>query len=169
MSPTTPPTVIESLQLKITPQNNTSLPSPWLAGPCRINFGSRLWKARVEEGDKLCSHETRWCRERHRYSFLLSTYEGKQCLYSLQIISTYCEHSAKKNSLCTLLGIFWKTIKKDSFRKSCKAMEILPTTKWMAVVKQELIFFDKNFWFDNPACFPLQRTFWECGVNQTTF
>lgn len=33
-------------------------------------------------------------------------------------------------------------------------MEILPTTKRMAVVKQELIFFDKNLWFDNPACFP---------------
>lgn len=46
----------------------------------------------------------------------------------------------KKNSLGALISIFWKTIKKDSFTKSCKGMEILPTTKWMAVVKQELIF-----------------------------
>ena len=102
ISPTTPPTVIDSLQLKITP-HCPLLGWLVLAGSVLAHvYEKQEWRTGTN-----CVHMKHGDEGREfRYSSLPSIFEGKQCLYSLQIISRSCEHSMKKNSLSTLLSIF---------------------------------------------------------------
>lgn len=87
-----PSTVIDSLQLKITPHYSLLGLLIFVVSALAHVYEKQVWRKRKDD-----VHMKHSCEGREfRFSSLLSIFEGKQFLYSLQIISRYCEQSMKK-------------------------------------------------------------------------